>query len=177
MKNILFILCDQLRKDSLGCYGNPYAVTPHLDALAGRSTRFTRNYVANPICMPNRHSLFSGMYPRNHGVWTNGLLVPDCGDNLMHHLSKHGYQTASIGKIHFEPDGCSAECGSMESEDLWQKNPKMNDFHGPFWGFDYIELADRHHGTSGHMTEWFQKRVEHRKCTAHAVIRWIRKQG
>ena len=158
MKNILFILCDQLRKDSLGCYGNPYAVTPHLDALAGRSTRFTRNYVVNPICMPNRHSLFSGMYPRNHGVWTNGLLVPDCGDNLMHHLSKHGYQTASIGKIHFEPDGCSAECGSMESEDLWQKNPKMNDFHGPFWGFDYIELADRHHGTSGHMTEWFQKK-------------------
>lgn len=158
MKNVLFILCDQLRKDSLGCYGNPYAETPNLDRLAQNSVQFTRNYVANPICMPNRHTLFSGMYPRNHGVWTNGLLVRDSGDNLMHYLSENGYQTASIGKIHFEPDGCGAEDGSMESEELWKKKPEMNDFHGPFWGFDYIELADRHHGASGHMVDWFRKK-------------------
>ena len=48
MKNVLIFMCDQLRKDSLGCYGNPYASTPNLDRLAQNSLRFTRNYAANP---------------------------------------------------------------------------------------------------------------------------------
>ena len=39
MKNILLILCDQLRKDTLGCYGNPICRTPHIDALAARGGR------------------------------------------------------------------------------------------------------------------------------------------
>lgn len=151
-------MCDQLRKDSLGCYGNPYASTPNLDRLAQRSLCFTRNYVVNPICMPNRLSLFTGMYPHNHGIWTNGLLIPESKDTLMSHLSQHGYQTASIGKIHFEPGGCPAAAGSRESDEWWETDPKADDFHGPFWGFDYIELADGHHGPSGHMRRWFREK-------------------
>lgn len=158
MKNVLIFMCDQLRKDSLGCYGNPYASTPNLDRLAQNSLRFTRNYAANPICMPNRLSLFTGMYPHNHGIWTNGLLIPESKDTLMAHLSRHGYQTASIGKIHFEPGGCSASAGSRESDEWWETDPKADDFHGPFWGFDYIELADGHHGPTGHMRRWFREK-------------------
>lgn len=154
--NVLVIMCDQLRKDCLGCYGNEYIETPNIDKLAKESIICSRNYVANPICMPNRLSLFSGMYPRNHGLWTNGLLIKDRGYTLMHSLNSFGYQTASIGKIHFEPCGCEASSGSKESDDWWSSNPKAQDFHGPFWGFDYIELADKHHGESGHMIKWFK---------------------
>jgi arylsulfatase A-like enzyme len=45
--NILFIMCDQLRFDYLGCYGHPHLHTPNLDALAARGVRFTRAYVAS----------------------------------------------------------------------------------------------------------------------------------
>ena len=104
-KNVLILITDQQRRDSLGCYGNPGAQTPCLDRFAQSAVQFERAYVANPICMPNRHSLFSGRYPHNHGVYTNGLLLPDTGCNLPHYLSENGWQTANIGKIHFTPHG------------------------------------------------------------------------
>jgi len=158
VKNVLVILCDQLRKDCLGCYGNAYIRTPHIDSLARRGVRFTRNYVANPICMPNRLSLLSGMFPANHGLWTNGLLVKDEGATLMHHLAAAGCQTASIGKIHFEPTDCAADAGSCESFDRWRTKPDMEGFHGPFWGFEYVELQDGHGSVEQHMRPWFVER-------------------
>ena len=45
VKNILFIMCDQLRADHLSCYGHKRVTTPAIDALAARGTRFTRAYV------------------------------------------------------------------------------------------------------------------------------------
>ena len=55
-KNILFIMCDQLRFDYLGCAGHPHLKTPHIDALAARGVRFERAYVQSPICGPSRMS-------------------------------------------------------------------------------------------------------------------------
>ena len=140
--NIIVIMCDQLRKDCLGFYGNKHVKTPNLDALARDSVVFTRNYVANPICMPNRLSMFSGMYPRNHGLWTNGLLIRDEGFTLPHHLSGSGYQTCSIGKIHFEPGGME----QSRCADGW---------HGPYWGYDYVEITNSHNRVGGHAEKWF----------------------
>ncbi|MFI3169984.1 MAG: sulfatase-like hydrolase/transferase [Faecalibacterium sp.] len=153
--NVLLIICDQLRKDCLGCYGNEFARTPNIDTLAMQSIVCDKNYVANPICTPNRMTLFSGMYPRNHGLWTNGLFVPDDKLNLMYHLKENGYQTANLGKIHFEPNNCDAFVGSKESKDWWENSPEAKNFTGPFRGFDYIQLANAHHGYSGNMKEWF----------------------
>jgi arylsulfatase A-like enzyme len=55
-RNVLFIMCDQLRFDSLGCCGHPHLLTPNIDALAARGVRFTRAYVQSPICGPSRMS-------------------------------------------------------------------------------------------------------------------------
>ncbi len=153
--NVLVIICDQLRKDSIGCYGNEFARTPNIDALAAHSVVCDKNYVANPICTPNRMTLFSGMYPRNHGLWTNGLFLPDDGLNLMYHLKENGYQTANLGKIHFEPNHCDAFVGSKEANAWWENAPEAKGFTGPFRGFDYIQLCNAHHGYSGHMKDWF----------------------
>ncbi len=155
IKNILVIMCDQLRKDCLGCYGNTDIKTPHIDSISKTGTRFDRNYVANPICMPSRHSLFSGMYPRNHGVWTNGLLVKDEGNTIMHHLKTFGYQSASIGKIHFEPMDYKEENNSTESLRQWEKDRGLQNFHGPYWGFDHIEMQGTHGTVNHHMKSWF----------------------
>jgi len=152
MHNILVILTDQQRKDSLGCYGHPVCQTPNLDALAERGRQFERHYVANPICMPSRMSIFSGQYPSHHGLWTNGLLI-DERPTLPGHLSAHGYQTASIGKIHFTPFG--GEGGNYESRHYWANHPEAVSEHGPYWGFDHVELSLGHTRDEAHYGAWF----------------------
>ena len=53
-KNILFIMCDQLRWDYLSCCGHPHLKTPNIDRLAARGVRFTRAYVQSPVCGSSR---------------------------------------------------------------------------------------------------------------------------
>ena len=58
-QKILFIMCDQLRYDYLGCTGHPHIRTPNIDALAARGVRFDRTYVQSPICGPSRASFYT----------------------------------------------------------------------------------------------------------------------
>ena len=85
-KNILWIMCDQLRFDYLSCYGHPHLKTPHIDALAARGVRFTRTYVQSPVCGPSRMSFYTGRYMRSHGSNWNGFPLrvgePTLGDAL-----------------------------------------------------------------------------------------------
>ena len=60
--NILLILTDQQRWDSLGCYDTPGVHTPNLDDLATAGIRYTQCYVNNPICTPSRASLWTGKH-------------------------------------------------------------------------------------------------------------------
>jgi arylsulfatase A-like enzyme len=64
--NILFIMTDEQRYDSLGCYGNPVLRTPHIDSLAREGVRFERCYVQNPMCMPARMAIMTGRYCSEH---------------------------------------------------------------------------------------------------------------
>ncbi|MBF0277589.1 MAG: alkaline phosphatase family protein [SAR324 cluster bacterium] len=103
-KNILFIMCDQLRADYLGCYGHPSIKTPHLDRLAEKGVVFTRAYVQAPICGPSRMSFYTGRYMMSHGsVWNN---VPLSLDNhtIGDYLRPEGMQVALVGKTHMSAD-------------------------------------------------------------------------
>src|SRR4029077_407291 len=71
-KNIIWIMCDQLRHDYLGCTGHPTLKTPNIDAMAGRGVRFTNAYVQSPICGRSRMSFYTGRYMRSHGSHWNG---------------------------------------------------------------------------------------------------------
>ncbi|MFD2670936.1 sulfatase family protein [Marinicrinis sediminis] len=156
-KNVLLILTDQQRKDSMGCYGNPYAHTPHLDRLAAQSVKFERCYVANPICMPNRMSIFTGRYPRSHGMWTNGLLLDRQPATAADWFAQAGYQTASIGKLHFAPYSAKADSGSLESADRWRSFSDDFDWNGPYCGFDHVELTIGHTNPIAHYGRWFRE--------------------
>ena len=68
IKNILFIMCDQLRLDYLSCTGHPHLNTPHIDALAAKGVRFSRAYVQSPICGASRMSFYTGRYVQSHGA-------------------------------------------------------------------------------------------------------------
>ena len=70
--NFVVFCTDQQRADSLGCYGNALARTPHIDAVAARGMRFDNHLTPNQICSPSRGTMITGRYPRHHGMTTNG---------------------------------------------------------------------------------------------------------
>lgn len=173
--NILWICTDQQRFDSLGCTGNPYAVTPHLDALATEGALYSRFITANPVCMPSRSSFFTGQMPSRHGVVTNGIplanraFVPQSPSQFNGGLESHaitlpelladnGYHTRSIGKLHLCPTQAAPELNHPENHWLWDEG-KFDDWHGPYYGFEHVDLS-LHHGESGahgHYRNWLRE--------------------
>ena len=103
-RKILFITTDQQRFDSLGCNGNKFCKTPNIDALAKAGINYTRAYNQNTVCMPARSTMLTGQYVRTHGVFANGVPLPEDAPSIARYLrEKAGYKTALIGKALFEP--------------------------------------------------------------------------
>lgn len=79
--NIVFILCDDMGYGDLGCYGQPYISTPHIDSLASHGMRFTQAYAGSPVSAPSRASLMTGQHTGHTAVrgnkeyWGNSPLV------------------------------------------------------------------------------------------------------
>ena len=103
-KNILFIMCDQLRWDYLSCAGHPALHTPNIDALAARGVRFTRAYVQSPVCGASRMSFYTGRYVQSHGASWNGFPLKVGEMTLGDYLRPLGVAAALVGKTHMEPD-------------------------------------------------------------------------
>ncbi len=108
VRNILFIMCDQLRRDHLSCYGGRVP-TPHLDALAARGVRFDHAYVQSGVCGPSRMSFYTGRYMSSHGATWNRVPLSVAQTTLGDHLRAAGRSVALAGKTHVMPDeaGCA----------------------------------------------------------------------
>lgn len=186
-RNVLLIVTDQQRYDSLGCTGHTAARTPHLDRLAEDGALFTRHFTANPVCMPSRASTLTGCYPSVHGVWTNGVPLPrgeytpvneptrgvlknhwsDPGQRppIPSHLptladafARAGRRTSAFGKLHLTPTMSDASLGFPESKQRWAEDPGMADWHGPFYGFEHVELTlDHGPMVGGHHRAWLER--------------------
>ncbi len=113
--NILFILTDDQRWDSMGAAGNKSIRTPALDRLAAGGARLDAFYVSSPLCSPSRASLLSGLYPHQTGVENNAGRrdLPDGTRTIAAALNQAGYLTGFIGKAHL--GGEPAAWGFKES--------------------------------------------------------------
>ena len=135
--NILFLLVDDQRNDTLGCAGHPIIRTPVVDSLAANGVRFSNAFVTTSICAASRASIFTGLYERTHG-YTFGK--PPVG---VTHMSKSypalmrnaGYRTGFIGKYGIKS--------------FWNPELEMFDFFKPH-GHGFHEKPD---GTMRHETE------------------------
>ncbi|WP_192243443.1 alkaline phosphatase family protein [Mesorhizobium silamurunense] len=103
-RNVLFIMCDQLRFDYLGCAGHRSLKTPNIDRLADRGVRFTNAYVQSTVCGPSRMSASTGRYVRSHGSTHNGVPLRVGEPTLGDHLREIGVRCALIGKTHMSAD-------------------------------------------------------------------------
>ncbi|MBH5320195.1 sulfatase-like hydrolase/transferase [Paenibacillus sp. GSMTC-2017] len=141
--NILLITSDQQHWSTLGLR-NPEIKTPNLDRLAKRGTTFNRAYCPNPTCTPSRSSLLTGQYPSQHGAWTLGTKLPEIAETIGGYFSNAGYRTGLIGKAHFQPLGTTEQYPSIESYPYLQDLEYWQNFTGPYYGFQHIELARNH---------------------------------
>jgi arylsulfatase A-like enzyme len=102
--NILFLQTDQHRFDALGCV-NSIIKTPHLDIIAKNGIRFEQAVCNNPMCVPSRYSMMTGVYSSQIGVRHNTQMCEKDNDlhieTLAERLKKIGYKTAGFGKTHW----------------------------------------------------------------------------
>lgn len=109
--NVLFILCDDLRPDALGCYGSRHVRTPQIDRLAAEGVRFQNAFCTTSLCSPSRASILSGLYAHSHGVTNNFTEYPESMASFPKTLHEAGYATAYIGKYHMGEDNDSPRPG------------------------------------------------------------------
>ena len=135
--NILFILTDDQRYDTMGCAGNRIIRTPNVDALAREGVRFDRAFVTTPICAASRASLLTGTFERTHTyTFTKPPLAGTFTDiSYPVLLRKAGYRTGFVGKF-----GLAVEKGVEE---------EMFDF-AKFTNLPHVQTID---GVERHMTE------------------------
>jgi arylsulfatase A-like enzyme len=118
--NIVFIMTDQQSAFMMSCAGNPWLHTPAMDRLASEGMRFENAYAANPVCVPSRFSLQTGLYPSEIGMRHNGSEVdserlnPLVADSMGHLFRIAGYHTIYGGKVHLPEAGGSPESWGYE---------------------------------------------------------------
>lgn len=165
--NVLLFITDALRGDHLGCAGNSVVKTPNIDRLANEGVRFTNHFCTNPICMPNRASLVTGVYPNVHGVRSNGINLREDIPTIIQTLRKRGWHTASIGKIHhqywlgpFRHRSRSAESivdWAIPRDDSY---PVRENFPLPYYGYEEVELISGNGSVcAGHYSLWLEEKA------------------
>jgi choline-sulfatase len=127
--NVLVIITDQQSAGMMSCAGNQWLKTPNMDRLAAEGVRFDKAYSANPVCVPSRFVMFSGMMPSVIGMEHNGddskTVAQSILDNAMGSIFKRaGYRTVYGGKVHLP--GQKGVRGNVEA-----------------YGFEYISPNDR----------------------------------
>ncbi|MFT5530579.1 MAG: arylsulfatase A-like enzyme [Candidatus Poriferisodalaceae bacterium] len=104
VRNVLFIMCDQLRWDALSCSGHSPIDTPNIDRLAERGLRYDRAFVQGAVCGSSRASYYTGRYVQSHGVRWNGVPTQLNQMTLGDHLAPLDVRTVLIGKTHMGGD-------------------------------------------------------------------------
>lgn len=162
--NVLFIITDQQRADHLGCAGNPDLKTPNIDRLASEGVRFTNAYCANPMCMPNRATIFTGTYPSIHGVRCNGINLDPKIPTFTQALLNSGYHTASFGKVHLNwygtPWNRKYDSHEMLIPFIYTPKEKRKPLPKPYYGLEEVELTIGHgDAVGGHYLDWIEEKA------------------
>jgi arylsulfatase A-like enzyme len=103
--NILILMTDQQRWDTIKANGADFMHTPNMDRLVKGGCNCINAYSPNPICAPARHNMLTGLTARSHKIPDNvwGVFLPRNIPTIPQILSENGYETRSIGKNHFTP--------------------------------------------------------------------------
>jgi len=140
--------------------------TPNIDRIANEGIKFTNFYCNNPICMPNRSTIYTGQYPSVHGVTTNGRNLPQDNKTFVNILRDSGnYHTASFGKIHLNYFG--ANSGRFKNPTKSQEFAHSRQYrdlthYSPYFGLEEVKLVSGHGPLCGHpdYINWVKEKLE-----------------
>lgn len=118
--NVLWLMADQLRADCFGFMDHPMCRTPNLDRLATEGAVFTHSFCSEPVCMPSRASMLTGHYNFANGVIQNGYPMRAEEVTFPEILTRAGYRTANIAKVH---------CGRSPAQ-MWEYHESVKDAFG-----------------------------------------------
>ena len=90
VRNVLFVMCDQLRRDHVSCYGGSPVTTPNIDRLAAHGVRFDNAFVQAGVCGPARMSFYTGRYVNSHGATWNRVPLSAAEQTLGDYLRAAG---------------------------------------------------------------------------------------
>jgi len=135
--NIVLILCDDHRYDTLGFMGHPFIETPHMDRLAAEGVHFENAFVTTSLCSPSRASILTGMYAHRHGVIDNYNPVREDLLFFPQLLQQEGYETAFIGKWHMggnkdEPQRGFDHWVSFKGQGVYWTDPSKSSVKGRY---------------------------------------------
>jgi len=151
--DIVVIITDQQRYDTIRALGFDHMDTPNIDRLVERGVSFTQCHVTAPSCVPCRASLFTGYYPHTNGVYANGQ---PWSRSWVEDLRSSGYRTVNIGKMHTIPYDAKAgfdERFVVENKDRYMEGR---------WFFDEWDKALASHGLRKQQREDYRKREDYR---------------
>lgn len=122
-KNILLITTDQQSATMLSCSRNPYLFTPNIDSLAADGVLFEKAYAAQPLCIPQRCSWYTGLMPHQHGITFNVCDRELQADTMMGQIFRDAhFSTGYSGKWHINVPWQDKERHGFE----WVNNIRCN---------------------------------------------------
>jgi arylsulfatase A-like enzyme len=144
--NFILIITDQMRGDAISCLGSLNARTQNLDKLAEEGVIFQNAYSNNPVCLPSRISMFTGLYPHQHRALTNkGPDWQTMEGTLFDLFKKQGYRLGYVGKNHM----LRVEKSVLEDYFDYYHFVDREDFRAyskhvpPWWHSDTYEPSER----------------------------------
>jgi arylsulfatase len=152
--NIILIITDQQRYDTIAALGFPYMVTPNLDRLVHEGVAFSNCFITAPSCVPSRASLFTGYFPHTTGVLKNG---DTWRHSWVESLAAAGYHCVNIGKMHtipFETPLGFHERFVVENKDRYLEGR---------WFFDEWDKALHARGLVKQQRELYRQRSDYRE--------------
>ena len=161
--NILWITAEDMSCE-LGCYGDDYAITPHIDALARESIRYTACFADAPVCAPSRSGIITGMQcgPLGTSQMRSEHRIPEEIRPFPAYLREAGYYCGNNLKTDYNMEGANGRIKN-DAWDLsgpnahWHKRAQGQPF---FLVFNYM---DTHQSRASRQTyEWFQEKVQSR---------------
>ncbi len=150
--NIVLIITDQQRFDTIAAHGHPHMRTPNLDRLAKEGVSFSDCHVTAASCVPSRASLFTGYYPHVTGVMEN---EQDWSRTWVEDLAASGYTCVNVGKMHTNP--FTANAGFAERYNVENKDRYLQGR----WYFDEWDKALAARGLVKQQREQYRKRDDY----------------
>ncbi len=117
--NVIFFFTDQQRWDTSSLYGNTMDLTPNFDLMAQEGTHCYNGFTPQPVCLPARCCLQTGLYASQMEVFNNDGHLPEDAKTLGHHFQEAGYNTGYIGKWHMAHDGNIVPKEKRTGYDYW----------------------------------------------------------